>query len=150
MTRVDEEQGKRNRIAVLRYIQSNPKCSRKSLEEDLGFSKGQLKHYLDDLSFFGCVESVGGGSNWKWVYVKDPGKHQLCDRKNASDYGKKPAPVDRPTSDIPQSAPIVVKYHKGVKVTYQGAPKGLYWTDIAPGTGVISQDNPQLARLAHG
>lgn len=126
-----------NRKTALAYIRDHGPCKTCDIRAATGFPAKALDHYLYWLSTLEFVRSVGGGASARWVFVRDmvPSRHGT-QTVNLPDQSRWLAPA------------AVVEVRDGITYTRQAAPRGRFEVDVKPGAGVISYDNPGLARLA--
>ena len=122
------------RREVLIYIREHGPCPSKDIAEALGKTYEQVHHVLRWLRSFGLASFCQGA--WEFVRMN----------ADVTPAGESVTVVRNESWHLPQ--PVVKTVKNGVKYTYQAAPVSRWHKDIAPGTGVISGDNPGLARLA--
>lgn len=145
------------RRMVLDHLLQKPHSLAEMLEAT-GASKGAIAHQLYWLNDLGYAECTGRGPKAVWSATD----HY---RQKLRDDAAVPAEVREAPATPParEAIPIVcihtdggwtlpaleVTMSNGVRITRQAAPAPRFAVRLQPGTGVISLDNPGLARLAH-
>jgi len=142
-----------------------------TLEKASGATRGAISGQLHAMSQLDIVAFGGRGAGGMW-HVTDGYRALLARREKlaaaraqmaeaaTSTAGGKPGCLDADTASVPVvqlhtdpawtlPSPAIVKRADGVIVTTQAAPAGRFAVSLTPGSGVISMDNPGLARLAH-
>lgn len=123
------------RKAVLSYLREHSPASSAEISEKTGIAFNTVRRHLYNLSLFEMAKCEGKGGTCKWHFLKEP-------RPTIEGVS-----IAQP-KDFLKPSPVVHKVRDGIEYTYQAAPICRWHEDIPRGSGVISQDNPGLARLA--
>jgi hypothetical protein len=122
------------RREVLIYIREHGPCPSKDIAEALDKTYDRIKPVLHWLRCYGLTSFDGGA--WEFVRMN----------ADVTPAGESVTVVRNESWHLPQ--PVVKTVKNGVKYTYQAAPTNRWGVEVKPGAGVISYDNPGLARLA--
>jgi len=127
-----ETEEQRRRILV--YVRDHGPCKSAEMVEALDLKPEKIKSLLHQLRCLGAITFAEGA----WEFIK------MC-----CEPPKEAGPVHIVRNEawhMPQ--PVTKTLPEGVRYTYQAAPTNRWGVEVKPGAGVISYDNPGLARLA--
>ena len=127
----ETEQARRE---ILIYVRDHGPCKSCDIQECFQYDAAKVKNVLYWLRCMGTIQFSTG--MWEFVRMTPDVKAKA---QSVSIVRNEPW-------HMPQ--PIKVERKDGVKYTYQAAPTNRWNVNVLPGQGVISGDNPGLARLA--
>jgi hypothetical protein len=142
----------RNQELHKKIIALLPRTSR-AMAEAIGMPVELLRRHINRLSTLEVICCTPSSEGPVWQLGERPERamqRRMAERSKVSPCGA----YTLPTVSIPEVPAWVLPAatHKvladGVPYTYQPAPPPRFSVALTPGTGVISQDNPGLARLA--
>lgn len=116
-------------------------CTAQFLAGEVGIPRKALEHHLAALGQIEVIKFYGSGPSGRWHLAPQRGGVV------PALTGGIPVVQLRPNPAWELPTPVHTTLPGGVPYTYQAAPPPRWAVDLPPGTGVISLDNPKLARL---